>query len=124
PPSRIWIEATLNNSFDGRIQVLGGGRKRSILGRTLSSEHFRENHSERVDVASHGHFATVSLLGRHVRRSAAADVAAGNRFRHGSKAEVHDEHLAAAVDHNVGRFQIAMQYASLMRSRNARTETS
>jgi hypothetical protein len=40
----------------------------------------------------------------------------------GGQAEIGDAHVALSVDHDVGRFEIAMEHAALVRRRQARAE--
>src|SRR5262249_29459371 len=44
--------------LDGGIQILRRDGERSIL-RSMTGEHFGENHSQRVDVAAYGDFASI-----------------------------------------------------------------
>ena len=50
------------------------------------------------------------LLRRHVGRSAAAHVGL-QLLGESGESEIHDDDLAAAVDHHVGRFEVAVQHA-------------
>ena len=87
--------------------------------RQLAGEQLEQNHAQRIDVAAaigRVGFA-LGLLGRHVGRRAQdlavhrdghfADFAAG-------QAEVHEVRLAVAVDHDVGRLQVAVDDALLV----------
>ena len=59
--------------------------------------------------------APASLLGRHVGGRAGADRFAGEA----GQAEVGDAHLAGAVDHHVGRLEVAMDHAAFVRGGEA-----
>ena len=78
-----------------------------------SGEQLVEDEPERIHVGALGDAAAGELLGRHVGRRA-GDLAHlfGGRRR---QAEVDDADLAAAVDHDVGRLEVAMQHAALVR---------
>ena len=76
----------------------------------LPGEDFVEQQAEGVDIASHGHFGAGELLGGHVGRGAAAHVAL-QLLGEAGESEVHDDDLAAAVDHDIGGFQVAVEDA-------------
>jgi hypothetical protein len=57
------------------------------------------------------------LLRRHIGRRAGANIPELHFLRQHRQAEIGDAHLAAAVDHDVGRLQIAMQHAAIVRGR-------
>ena len=76
----------------------------------LPGEDLVEQQAERVDIAPHRDFGARQLLRRHVGRSAAAHVAL-QLLGEAGESEIHDDDLAAAVDHHVGRFQVAVQHA-------------
>ena len=79
--------------------------------RALASEDFVEHQAQRIDIALHGDFASGELLGRHVGGRSVADLVAGNFVGERGQAKVGDHHLAAAVEHDIGWFQIAMEDA-------------
>ena len=81
------------------------------LERALPGEQLVEHETERVDVAARGHLAAGELLGRHVGRRAGAQRFAGDA----GQAEVGDPDLAAAVEHDVRRLEIAMDDAAIVR---------
>ena len=131
----IAIEAAQDDALDRRdrapARCVDGGvdasglvlrdeiRERLRLERPPAREELVEHQAERVDVAPHRDLAARELLGRHVGRRAGADVL---HVAHGRQAEVHDADLAGAVEHDVGRLQVAMQDAALVRRREARAE--
>ena len=85
----------------------------------LAGEELEEDHAERIDIAAAvgGVGFALGLFGRHVGRRAEdlavhrdgdfADFAA-------RQAEVHEVRLAVAVDHDVGRLQVAVDDALLV----------
>ena len=79
--------------------------------RALAGEELVEDEAERVDVAARRDLAAGELLGRHVGRRAGADRFTGDA----GEAEVGDADLAAAVEHDVRRLEIAMDDAALVR---------
>ena len=64
----------------------------------------------------------VELLGRHVLRRAGLRFAARDAGGRARQTEVGDLRAAAAVDHDVGGLEIAMQHALVVRRRQARAE--
>ena len=136
-PSRgIRIDASQNRALDGGIEAGDVGartrRRRRVhflefvdvpaLERALAGEELVEHEAERVEVGLHREFAAVELLGRHVLRRAGLRFAADDAGRRAGEAEVGDLRAAAAVDHDVGGFQIAMEHALVVRRRQARAE--
>ena len=83
-----------------------GGVERAAAGEDLV-----EHQAERVDVAARRDLAAGELLGRHVGRRAGAQHFAGGA----GEAEVGDPDLAAAVEHDVRRLEIAMDDAAIVR---------
>ena len=90
--------------------------------RPLARVELVEHEAERVEVASDRRALAGELLGRHVS-GRPADLRLGPDLarRHG-QAEVHDARAAAAVDHHVGRLQVAVQDAAVVRRGEARAE--
>ena len=88
----------------------------------LAGENFVEHQAERIDVALHRDFFAGQLLRRHVGRSAVANLFAGDFVGQRGQAEIGDHHVAAAVEHDVGRFQIAMQNTFGVRGGQARAQ--
>ena len=80
----------------------------------LAGEQFIQQQAQRVNIALESDLGTRQLFRRHISRSAAAHVALqlGAQTR---QPEVHNHGLAAAVDHDVGWFQVAMQDAFFVR---------
>src|ERR1019366_8200225 len=70
-----------------------------------------EHQAKRVDVALHRDFSSGELLGRHVGRGAVANLFARDFVGERGKAEISYNDVASAVEHDVGRLQIAMQNA-------------
>ena len=78
----------------------------------LAGEQLVEHQAERVEVALHRHLAPRQLLRRHVGRRAAADCRARRaRSTRAASPKSVMRHLAAAVDHDVGRLEVAVQHA-------------
>src|SRR5262249_41954872 len=91
---------------------------------TLTGKHFGEDHPQRVNIAAYGGLAALFLFRGHVGGGSAANVASRDRVGRGCQAKVHHEHLAAAVDHDVGGLEIAMQHAFFVRRSEARAQTA
>src|SRR6185503_1502002 len=81
-----------------------------------TGEELVEDEAERVDVAARRDLAAGELLGRHVGRRARAQRLA----RRPGEAEVGDPDLAAAVEHDVRRLQIAVDDAAVVRRGESR----
>ena len=122
---RLGIQAAKYGGLNCRIEILHQRRRterRSLamqphqLGQRgrfecpPSSENFVEHQAERIDIALHRDFSTGQLLRRHVGGSAIADLFARDFVGERGEAEIGDHHLAAAVEHDVGGLQIAMQH--------------
>ena len=90
----------------------------------LTREHLVEHQPQRVDVAACRDLAPGLLLRRHVGGRAASQIADRDLFRERGQAEVGDAHLAPAVDHDVGRLQVAMQDPALVRGGESRADLS
>ena len=87
--------------------------------RAAAREELIDDEAQRKDVAPGGDLASEELLGRHVRRRARTDILdPPNR----GQAEVHHAHSAGAVEHDVGRLQIAMDDAALMGGGESRAQ--
>jgi hypothetical protein len=88
--------------------------------RAAAGEDLEQDEAQRVDVGPDGRRLAGELLGCHVlRRASDRGAGVGARRR---DAEVGDPDVAVAVDHHVGRLQIAVQYAALVRGGRARAE--
>ena len=88
-----------------------GARRGSCPRTALAGEQLVEHQAERVDVAPDRDLLARQLLRRHVGRRAGADLGAVDRLGEAGQPEVGDLGLAAAVDHHVGRLEIAVQDA-------------
>ena len=125
---RIGIKAARDHAFNRRIQIFhhahGAGNCAAIgsLEGALAGEDFVQHQAQRVDVAALGDFVAGQLLRCHVGRGAVADLRAVQLIGQRGQAEVHDQHLATPVDHDVGRLKIAMQNAFGMRGCQARAK--
>src|SRR5437773_3045582 len=86
-----------------RIDVFDLLRARGLF----PGEDLIEDQSERVEVRPYCDLTAGTLLGRHVRRSA-GHLAAVSFISKRGEAEVGDARGPAAIDHHVGRLQIAM----------------
>ena len=98
---------------DGRLGVRSSRpckRSGEFFGESaLPREDFIEHQAERVDVAPRADFFARKLLGRHVGRSAAANFGSADFVGDPSQPEVGDDDLTTAVEHDVGRLQVAMK---------------
>ena len=124
------FQAAHDRELDLRIERLDDGRRREdarllalvdqlgevlALERALAGEDLVEHQAERVDVAARRDLAAGELLGRHVGGRARA-----KRFaRRAGEAEVGDADLAGAVEHHVGRLEVAMDDAAFVRGGEA-----
>ena len=115
---RITFSTIGSRSFttdDGRLGVRSARACTSFAGdfreRPLAREHFIQHQAQRINVAAHGDFFSGQLFGRHVGRSAAAHFVAADVVGDSRQAKIGDHDLAAAVEHDVGRLQVAMQNA-------------
>ncbi len=79
--------------------------------RALPGEDLVEDQAERVDVAARRDLSTGELFRRHVGRRARAERFAGGA----GQAEVGQTDFAGAVEHHVGRLEIAVDHAALVR---------
>jgi hypothetical protein len=85
----------------------------------LSGENFIEHQARRIEVALDAGILTRELLRRHVRGRSVSRFFKGKGARHTRQAEIGDTHLAAAVNHDVGRLQVAVNDAMLVCGREA-----
>ena len=131
PRRRVLLEAAQDHALDGRIEARRDrSRARSAAPRRACAassasvaaskalapgEELVEHEAERVDVAPDRRALARELLGRHVGRRARDLRAAARRRRRDREAEVGDPHAAAAVEHDVGGLQVAVQDAPVVR---------
>ena len=62
------------------------------------------------------------MLRRHVGGRAVAHLGAGELVGDGGQSEIHDDHFAALVDHDVLRLEVAMDHAAVVRRRQPGAE--
>jgi len=121
---------------DGRVERAHGRRgfmhpghqlreRRGGPGVPAAKEHVPQDQAERVNVGPLIDRFPFRLLGRHVRHRPddGARDGHGETGRHGGRArdaEVHDQRVVLRVDHDVGRFQIAVHDAGLVRGNQPR----
>ena len=108
---------TIVEGLTGELSALRPhqARERLRFERQLAGEDLVQHQAERVDVALDGDFLARELLGRHVGRRAVAHFGAFDLARQSGQSEIGEQHLAAAVEHDVGRLQVAMQHALFVR---------
>ena len=118
----IGLEAPQNRAFDDGVEAAHvRGRTRRRRGRdslqvlktldvegALAREEFVQHKPERVEVGAFGERAARDLFRRHVLRRADARFVAGDPLGGAREPEVRDLGAAAAVDHDVGWFQVAV----------------
>ncbi len=133
---RIRLQAAHDHPLRRRIEIARDRSNRHRRGSLLHLHQFHQRRSfegalpgedlvkqqpQRVNIALHRDFGARQLLRRHVGRSAAAHVAL-QLLGQPREPEIHDDHLAAAIDHHIRRFQIAMQDALFVRRIQSRAE--
>ena len=137
PVPRLLLQATQDDPLNGRVHVAGerrGGRDglllvdpHQLVARAgfvdpSTREDLVENQPQRIQVALDARGAAGELLGRHVGRSPGdlrGMTPVGGRP---GEAEIGDPDLAAPVEHDVGRLQIPVQDAPLVRGRQPPAE--
>jgi len=132
PLLRVRLEAAEDGTLDGGVEVLdvarGSARQtgRALvdqlrpgarLERAAAGEQLVEDEAESVEVASHRRLAAGELLRRHVGRGPLSGRRAFDRGRPPRQAEVGDPGAPAAVDHDVCRFEVAVDDALIVRRR-------
>ncbi|MEK6286878.1 MAG: hypothetical protein AABO57_14155 [Acidobacteriota bacterium] len=137
PRLRILVETPQDHSLSQRVNVFDmtrGCRRRGLVVKldqfvnvlrfinSLAGEQFIEHEAQRVDVAALRDFFARELLGSHVRRSTRQDVFFAKLLAHYRQTEVGDARFAAAVDHHVGRLEIAMQDTHLVGGGESRAD--
>lgn len=93
----------------------------ACLEHALPGKQLVEKQSERVDVTAHRNAALRKLLGGHVSGCTGPGVGLGKFIKKPRESKIGDTYLAAAVDHDVCRLEVAVQNAFLMGSRYAQT---
>jgi hypothetical protein len=101
-------------SFPCEETLTGGVRRESTKAR-LPGEHLVQHESQRIEIAAHRHFPPRELLWGHIGRRAAANFTLLHLPSKGGKPEIRYEHLPAAVDHDVGRLEVTVQHAFVVR---------
>ena len=103
------VEVDAASGFDDRV-------------RRLSGKQLVQHQAERVDVGPRGRALPGELLRRHVSRRAHDDAAFPIALDVGEarEAEVGDPRATAFVDHHVGRLEIAVQHAAVVRRGQSR----
>ncbi len=90
---------------------------------SLPGRHLEQDQAERIEIAAGRDLSPRQLLRGHVGGSADEGVLT-RRLRHHGKAEVGDARPAAAVDHHVGRLEVAMDDAFLVDRGQSRAEVA
>ena len=124
--SRRGLEAALDGAFDGRVErsVHGGRRavvvfraKTPVLGQRRfmgegghAAKELVEHEAQPVEIALGRGLGAFELLGRHVSRCSRQTTPLGlvRRAREDRESEVGDAHVARAVEHDVGGFEVAV----------------
>ena len=86
------------------------------LERRLPRSHFIKNRAEGIQIATNRCGAAFKTLRRHEGRRADRHTALFRLPDQCGNAEVGDPHLTAAIDHDVGRLEVTVQYALIMGS--------
>ena len=103
----------------GVVQLSEAVERLGLVG-TAAGEDLEEDQPQRVNVALGRRRISRKQLRRHVLRRP-SDLGAGIA-RGGRDAEVGDAHVAVAVEHHVGRLEVAMEDAALVRRGDARAQ--
>ena len=126
---RVLFQALEDDALDDRIDVfqhLAGRRgvfgtvqllvvaQRGALERAAPGEHFIEEQAQRIDVGADGDALAGELLGGHVGGRAGADGVFGHLVAGDGEAEIGDAHGSAAVDHDVGGLEVAVEDAAVV----------
>ena len=85
----------------------------------LAGEDLVEHQAERVNVAGRRDLLAGKLFGRHIGGRAVADLVRLNLAAQRRQPEIRNQDLAAAIEHDVGRLQIAMQHSLVVRGGEA-----
>src|SRR5262249_16233266 len=85
--------------------------------RLFSREQLVQDQAQGEEIAAGCDLVSAELLRRHVRRCASARFMDVQVLDRGGQAEVGEANLAAAVEHDVGRLQIAVQQPQLVDGR-------
>ena len=121
----IGRETAQDDALDIGVEIADEARRRDRLvsaARALASEELEHHQAERVQIAAHRGLLSAQLFRRHVRGRAgdrAVVFVVGER-----ESEVHDLRLAARVDHDVGRLQVAMQDPFRVRGHQTRRDAA
>ncbi len=132
PQRGVMFDTPQDDAFDRRIEIADHRRRvgdraalverQQLVERlrfedALAREHLEEHEAEGVDVGLHRGASARELFRRHVLRRAGArrgGVAIDDR-----EAKIRDADVAVAVDHHVGRLEIAMEHPAFVRGRDA-----
>src|SRR5262245_4097900 len=82
--------------------------------RALTGERLEQDEAECVEIRLDREAAAPALLRRHVGRRT-GDSTLGLLVRRSGNAEVGDQGTPSAVDHHIGRLEVEVEHASLMR---------
>ncbi len=92
--------------------------------RALAAENLIQDQPERIDIAARRDFLSAELFGRHIGGRAVANFRAAHLVLDSGQAEIGDDHLAAAVDHDIGWLEVTVEDALGMRGGESRAEAS
>jgi hypothetical protein len=87
-----------------------------ISERPSAGEQLVHHRAERIQIRAVGELDRLHLLGRHVGRTSCDSLDARDLgVRHQSDAEIDDAHVAVEREHDVARFDVAMDHAAAVR---------
>ena len=87
--------------------------------RAFAGKDLVEHQPQRIEITPAGNLRAGKLLRSHIGWSPKTDLLLGNEFGHFCETKVHDHDFAPAVQHDVGRLEIAVQHALVMRCGDA-----
>ncbi len=108
-----WLHGLVESKILEDVVGIEGGPAR---------EHFIQHKTQRINIALLVDRYACQLLRSHVARRARPNLASFHLPGDDGQSEVGDPNTALLIDHDIGRFQVAMQYAMNVGGRQTRTE--